>query len=404
MTTKPAVTVEEELARLLRGAAEEIPKGGLKEKLIRARAEKRPLRVKFGMDPNTSDLHLGHTVPLRKLRAFQDLGHRVIFLIGDFTAQIGDPSDRSSTRPQLTRKEVLAHMKTYQAQVWKVLDKKKTAVEYNSRWYSRMKFADVINLAAKYTVARLLERDDFSNRYKAGRPIGVHEFLYPLMQGYDSVALKADVELCSTDQIFNCHVARVLQEDAGQPPEVILAMPLIEGTDGVQKMSKSLPENAIGITESPSEMYGKLLSIPDTLIAKYSELLLDEPLAVELSPRDAKHAMARALVARYHGERAAAAAADHFERVVVRGEAPEDVAEVTISSAALKDGCLWVVRLLVDAGLAPSKAEAQRLITQGAVELSGQRLGDPKADVPVLDGAVLKVGKRRFARLRVSKD
>lgn len=398
------ITLDEELARLMRGVAEEIPKGGLKEKLLRSRAESRPLRVKFGVDPNTADLHLGHTVPLRKLAVFQDLGHEVIFLIGDFTAQIGDPTDRSAARPQLSRSEARTHARTYLAQVKKVLNKKKMVVRYNSEWCGKMKFADVIRLTAKYTVARLLERDDFAKRYQTGKPIGVHEFLYPLVQGYDSVVLKPDVELCSTDQIFNCHVARVLQEDAGQSPEVILAMPLIEGTDGVKKMSKSVPEHAIGITDPPNDMYGKILSIPDALLHKYWRLLLDDPVPEGLSPRDTKHRLASQLVSRYHGARAASGAEAHFQRVVVEGQVPEDAPVVRIAASELKDGRIWIVRLIVHARLAASKSEAQRFITQGAVDFNGTRLTDPTADVPVYDGAVLKVGKRRFARLKVSKD
>lgn len=397
------VSVEEEVSRLTRGVADEIPRGSLRQKIELARSEKRPLRVKLGVDPSTSDLHLGHTVPLRKMKAFQDLGHEVVCLIGDFTARIGDPTGKSATRPQLTAEQVEAHARTYLAQVWKVLDRSRTTIRRNSEWCGKMQFDDVIRLAAKYTVARLLERDDFSKRYRAGRPIGVHEFLYPLVQGHDSVVLETDVELCGTDQIFNCLVARALQEDAGQAPETIVVMPLIEGTDGIQKMSKSVPEHAIGITEAPDEMYGKLLSIPDVLTGKYAGLLLDEPLDPALGPRDAKHALARAIVSHYHGAAAAAAAVEHFERVVVRGEAPEAMAEARVPAESVKEGRVWIVRLLTETGLAGSKAEAQRLIGQGAVELDGERLTDQKADVPVKDGAILRVGKRRFARLKVSK-
>jgi tyrosyl-tRNA synthetase len=386
----------------MRGVAEEIPRGGLREKLASACAENRPLRVKWGADPSAPHLHLGHTVVLRKLREFQDMGHTVDFLIGDFTGMIGDPSGRSSTRPALTRGEIMKNAGTYRDQVWKILDRKRTRVVFNSRWCSKLKFDDVIRLASKQTVARLLERDDFTKRYREGIPIGLHEFLYPIVQGYDSVVLKSDVEMCGTDQIFNCHVARALQEDAGQPPEVILAMPLLEGTDGVQKMSKSLG-NAIGITDSPKEIYGKLLSIPDTLTPKYAELLLDEPLEPNLSPRNAKHALARRLVARYHGPKAAASAAAGFERVFVRGETPEDAPEVKIPPDALKDGRVAIVGLIVHAGLASSRGEARRLVEQGAVELDGRRITDPRAELAVKDGSALKVGKRRFARLKVSK-
>jgi len=404
MAYKPVLSVDEELHRLKYGVAEEIPKGGLREKLLKAREEKRPLRVKFGIDPSTSDLHLGHTVPLRKLKVFQEFGHQVVFLIGDFTAQIGDPTGKSVTRPQQTPKQVAAHAKTYLSQVWKVLDKKKTTVKKNSEWCGRMKFDDVIRLAAKYTVARLLERDDFSKRYKAGKPIGVNEFLFPLVQGYDSVVLKADVEMCSTDQIFNCLVARALQEDAGQPPEVIVAMPLIEGTDGVLKMSKSVPEHAIGITDPANDMYGKIMSIPDSLLEKYWSLLADSRLPAVASPRDAKHLLALAIVTEYHGEQTAALAQHRFSEVVIKGKVPDDAPEMRLSKDLIRDGRVWIVRLVTETGLAASKAEAQRLIGQGAVELNGEKVTDPKSDVPVATGAVLRVGKRRFARLKVSKD
>jgi len=391
---------EEQAEALLKGAAEEIPKGGLLEKLRKARAENRPLLVKYGADPNAPHIHLGHTVPLRKLRQFQDFGHTIQFLIGDFTAMIGDPSGRSSTRPPLTHAEVMKNAKTYQDQVWKLLDKRKTKVVFNSTWCKKLKFDDVIRLASKYTVARLLERDDFMKRYKEGKPIGLHEFLYPLVQGYDSVVLESDVEMCGTDQIFNCHVGRALQEASGQAPEVILSVPLLEGTDGVAKMSKSLG-NAIGITEPPGEIYGKLLSIPDTLIGKYFELLLGAAPPAGMSPRDAKHALARGIVARYHGEKAAAAAAERFEKMFVRGEAPEDAPEAVLPAGSLKEGKIWALKLLTLTGAAPSRGEAERLIRQGAVELDGSRVDDPRADIPVRDGMVLKVGKRRFVKVRV---
>ncbi len=403
MTDPKDLPIEEQLALLLQGVADEIPEGGLKSALERARKEDRPLRVKFGADPNVPHLHLGHTVPLRKLRTFQNLGHDVYFLIGDFTAMIGDPTNRSAARAPLSRKQIEENVKTYEEQVYKVLDRRRTKVVYNSEWCRKLKFEDVIRIASKYTVARLLERDDFSERYKSGQPLGLHEFLYPLVQGYDSVELKADVEMCGTDQIFNCHVARALQESAGQPPETIVAVPLIEGTDGVQKMSKSLG-NAIGITEAPQEMYGKLLSIPDQLIAKYAELLIDAPLDPALSPRDAKHALARTIVAMYHGTSEAGAAAEHFERIFVRGETPENLSEIALPADAFKQGRIWAVRLLTESKLVGSKAEAQRLVKQGAVELDGKRIDDPGADLAPADGAVLRVGKRKFIRLRVSKD
>ena len=393
--------VEEQIPKLLRGIAEEIPRGGLGKKLEKAAAEGRALRVKLGVDPSAPDLHLGHTVPLRRLKAFQELGHEAIFLIGDFTGLIGDPSGRSATRPQLSKRQVLENAGTLRKQFGKMLDRNRTRVVFNSQWCGKMKFEDVIRLASKYTVARLLERDDFTKRYREGQPIGLHEFLYPLIQGYDSVVLKADVELCATDQIFNCHVGRALQEDAGQDPEVILAVPMLEGTDGVQKMSKSLG-NAIGISEPPGDMYGKLLSIPDALLSKYIELLCDEPLGAGLSARDAKHELARVLVSQYHGEKAAKVAAESFERVFVRREAPEEMPEAVLSPGSVVDGRIWPVRLLTETGMAASNSEAQRLIRQGAVELDGLRIDDPKKDVEVKPGAVIKVGKRRFKRIRLS--
>jgi tyrosyl-tRNA synthetase len=402
MEKSSAISPDGELARLMGGLASEIPHGGLKEKLDQARAEHRPLRIKYGADPSAPNLHLGHTVNLRKLRQFQDLGHTVDFLIGDFTGMIGDPSGRSTTRPALTKDDVARNARTYEEQVWKILDRKRTRVVFNSEWCSKLGFSDVIRLASQYTVARLLERDDFTKRWKEGTPIGLHEFLYPIVQGYDSVVLESDIEMCGTDQIFNCHVARAMQEAAGQSPEVIIAVPLLEGTDGVVKMSKS-QGNAVGITDEPGEMYGKLLSIPDPMTARYASLLLDAPLDPGLGPRDAKHALARALVARYHGEKAAETAAEGFERMFVRGEAPEDAPEHAIPESSLDNGRIWIVRLLLDTTFAPSRNEAHRLVAQGAVELDGVRISDPREVIAVKDGMMLKVGKRRFARLKVSK-
>ncbi len=404
MAALHTLTIDEELTRLRRGLADEVPKNGLSAALDLSRREKRPLRVKFGIDPSAPDLHLGHTVPLRKLRAFQELGHTVILLIGDFTAQIGDPTGQSVVRPQLTADQVNAHAKTYLDQVWHILDREKTEVRRNSEWTSAMKFDEVIRLAARYTVARILDREDFSKRLAEGKPIGVHEFLYPLVQGHDSVALRADIELCGTDQIFNCHVGRALQEAAGQPPEVILAVPLIEGTDGVAKMSKS-KGNAIGITEDSDEMYGKVLSLPDALIAKYADLLLDDPLPAGLSPRDAKHALARGLVAGYHGAAAAAAAADRFEKVFVKHEAPENMKEVDLQRTFLKDGTIWILNLLTllrpKNALVMSRNEAFRLVEQGAVELNQAIIRNPKEDVVVKEGDILRVGKHKFARVHL---
>ncbi len=388
--------IEEQLAVLLAGVAEEIPKGGLRGTLARAIKENRPLRVKLGADPSAPHLHLGHTVVLRKLRQFQDLGHAVDFLIGDFTGMIGDPTGRSTTRPALTPDQIQANARTYTDQVFKILDPAKTTIRFNSEWCGKLTFSDVITWSAKLTVARILERDDFRKRYEAGQPIHLHEFLYPLVQGYDSVVLKSDVEMCGTDQIFNCHVGRALQEADGQPPETILAMPLLEGLDGVKKMSKSLG-NAVGITEVPGEMYGKVLSIPDALTEKYFTLLLDTSPPAELSPRDAKHALARAIVTAYHGAAAASAAADHFEKVIVKGEAPDDVPEVSVPAGKIR-----LTVLLKTAGLAKSGNEAATLVEQGAVELNGTAIRDIKAEVTPAAGDLLKIGKRRFARIRLT--
>jgi len=387
---------------LLKGIADEVPRAGLLEKLELSHKEGRPLLVKYGADPSAPHLHLGHTVTMRKLRQFQDFGHIVYFLIGDFTAMIGDPSGRSATRPALTRDEVIANSKTYEEQVWKVLDKNRTKIVFNSSWCSQLKFDEVIRLTSGYTVARILERDDFMKRYKEGKPIGLHEFLYPIVQGYDSVVLKADVEICGTDQIFNCHVARALQESAGQKPEVIMALPLLEGTDGVNKMSKSMG-NSIGISEAPGEAYGKILSIPDTLTEKYFSLLLGESMDPEISPRDAKHLLARRIIAKYHGEEAASEAASRFEKMFVRHEIPDDAPEVIVPADSFKDGRIWALKLLTVTGAAPSRGEAERLLMQGAVELDGARISDPRADLIIKDGAVLKVGKRRYLRLRLAK-
>jgi len=403
MAVKPGNPSPREQADiLLLGIADEVPRAGLVEKLEQARREDRPLLVKYGADPSAPHLHLGHTVTMRKLRQFQDFGHTVQFLIGDFTAMIGDPSGRSATRPALTRDEVLANAKTYEDQVWKVLDRDHTRIVFNSAWCSELKFDEVIRLASGYTVARILERDDFMKRYREGKPIGLHEFLYPIVQGYDSVVLKSDVEICGTDQIFNCHVARALQENSGQKPEVIIALPLLEGTDGVNKMSKSMG-NSIGITEAPGEVYGKILSIPDSLTAKYLELLLGETADAAMSPRDAKHLLARKVVEKYHGAEAAAGAAARFEKMFVRHEVPDDAPEAVLPADSFKDGRIWVLRLLTVTRAAPSRGEAERLLEQGAVELDGERISDPRADLAVKDGSVLKVGKRRYIRLRLGR-
>ena len=396
---------EEQLEVLRRGAAEIISEEELLAKLRRAQATGRPLRVKLGLDPTAPDIHLGHTVVLRKLRQFQDLGHQVVLIIGDFTGRIGDPTGKSVTRPQLTEEEVRANARTYAEQFSRILDPARTEITFNNDWLGRLTFADVIHLAARYTVARMLERDDFAQRYREGRPIAIHEFLYPLAQAYDSVAVRADVELGGTDQKFNLLVGREIQREYGQEPQVALLMPLLEGTDGKDKMSKSLG-NYIGIAEPPGEMFGKTMSIPDELIVKYMVLATDLDMdeirrlergmaAGEINPRDAKLRLAHALVRMYHGPAAADAAREEFLRVFSRGQLPREMPEVHLPAPRLD-----AVRLLRVAGMAASNSEARRLIEQGAVRLDGRRLANPQEELTPADGAVLQVGKRRFARLR----
>ncbi len=400
MSTFPPI--DDQLAQIRRGTAQIIPEDALAEKLKRAEATGTPLTVKLGCDPSRPDLHLGHAVVLRKLRQFQDLGHRAVLIVGDFTAMIGDPSGKSKTRPALTLEETRANGETYFAQASTILDPDRTTIRYNGDWLGRMSFADVIRLASGYTVARMLERDEFENRYQAGEPISVHEFLYPLAQAQDSVELGADVELGGTDQTFNLLVGRDIQSAAGQEPQVCLTMPILEGTDGVEKMSKSL-DNSIGIAEPPEQMYGKTLSIPDELIYRYFELATDVPTEqlpalrqfADENPRDAKHDLALAIVRLYHGEEAATAARAHFEQTVIRGGIPDDMPEVAVEGERV-----GIIDLMRQAGFAKSNGEARRLVEQNAVSLGDEKVTDPFAEVPLADTpVVLKVGKRRFARL-----
>lgn len=398
--------VNEQLRQIRRGAVEIIPEEELLQKLQRSYQTGKPLVVKLGCDPSRPDLHLGHAVVLRKLRQFQDLGHQAVLIIGDFTAMIGDPTGRSKTRPALTLEETRANGRTYLEQASKILDPARTIIRYNSEWLGKMTFRAVIELAAKYTVARMLERDDFAKRYRAGEPIGIHELLYPLAQAMDSVEIRADIELGGTDQRFNLLVGRDIQQAYGQEPQVCLLMPILEGTDGVEKMSKSL-NNYIGITEPPEEMYGKVLSIPDHLIYRYFELATDIP-TEELSakkefaqrdPRNAKHELAWTIVRIYHGEEAAQRARAHFERTIIRGEAPEDLA--SFRPTPDEGTCIELLNLIVQAGLAPSKNEARRLVRQHAVSIDGERVTDEHLTIDLAQRApfVLKVGKRRFARI-----
>ena len=386
---------------LRRGTQEILLESSLKHKLALAR----PLRVKAGFDPTAPDLHLGHTVLINKLRQFQELGHQVLFLIGDFTGMIGDPTGKNVTRKPLTREEVLDNARTYQNQVFKILDPERTQVVFNSSWMDALSAADLIHLAARHTVARMLERDDFGKRHAAGQPISIHEFLYPLIQGYDSVVLQADVELGGTDQKFNLLVGRQLQESHGQDPQVVMTLPILEGLDGVQKMSKSLG-NYVGITDSPDSMFGKLMSISDDLMWRYFELLSWRPaaevarLAEEVqagrNPRDVKMELAGEIISRFHDAQAARQAADDFVARFRRGEIPDDLPEVRLPAPA--DGLL-IGNLLKQAGLAPSTSEALRLIAQGGVQLDGERVSDKGLKLAAGGSHVVQVGKRRFARV-----
>ncbi|MCS6786693.1 MAG: tyrosine--tRNA ligase [Thiobacillaceae bacterium] len=397
-------SIEEALERIKRGADELLIEAELIEKLKTGR----PLRVKAGFDPTAPDLHLGHTVLINKLREFQDLGHEVIFLIGDFTGMIGDPTGKSATRKPLTRDEVIDNARTYESQIFKILDPERTLVMFNSSWMGQMDAAGLIALAAKYTVARMLERDDFAKRYHGGQPIAIHEFLYPLIQGYDSVALRADVELGGTDQKFNLLVGRELQKHYGQEPQVVLTMPILEGLDGVQKMSKSLG-NYIGICEPPGEMFGKLMSISDALMWRYIELLSFRPIEavrrwrreVEQgrNPRDIKVEFALEIVARFHGEAAARHALEEFEARFRHGALPEEMPEVTLTAPAAG---LPIAQLLKQAGLVASTSEALRQIAGGGVRLDGQKVSDKALTLAPGSQVVAQVGKRRFARVTLT--
>jgi tyrosyl-tRNA synthetase len=391
------------LAVFKRGADELIVENELVAKLARGR----PLRIKEGFDPTRPDLHLGHTVQFNKLRQLQDLGHHIIFLIGDFTGLIGDPTGRNVTRPALSPEEIAANAKTYTDQVFLILDREKTEVAFNSKWLSPLGADGMIRLAAKYTVARMLERDDFAQRYRNGQPIAIHEFLYPLAQGYDSVALKADVELGGTDQMFNLLVGRELQRHYGQEPQCILTLPLLEGLDGVNKMSKSL-DNYVGITEPPNEMFGKLMSISDELMWRYYELLSFRPLAdiaalrreceSGRNPRDAKVALGQEIVARFHSKEAAARALAEFEARFRGGALPEDMPEVTLQSAGTG---LPIAQLAKQAGIVDSTSEALRLIAQRGLKVDGDVVADKGLAIAAGRTVVVQAGKRKFARVRV---
>lgn len=395
-----------QLDLILRGAVEVIHQAELESKLARSLTEHRPMRIKAGFDPTAPDLHLGHTVLIHKLKHFQDLGHQVIFLIGDFTGLIGDPTGVSETRKVLTKAQVEDNAKTYQRQIFKILDPDKTLIEFNSRWMGPMTASDLIALAAHYRVARMMERDDFHKRFQEQKPISVHEFLYPLVQGYDSVALKADVELGGTDQKFNLLVGRELQRDYGQEPQVVVTMPLLEGTDGVKKMSKSLG-NYVALEDAPADMFGKIMSVSDDLMVRYYELLTTEDLTeVKAShPMEAKQRLAGLLVERYHGEDAARSALAAFQQKFQDRSFPDEPdVRLTLAKADLKsDGTIAVIDLVAKTGLVPSKSEARRLVIQGGLEVDGTKQTDANATLQLAIGRAyqLKIGRRKFALVQL---
>ncbi|MGB2762799.1 MAG: tyrosine--tRNA ligase [Candidatus Aminicenantaceae bacterium] len=398
--------VEKQFEYLKKGCVEIIQENELKAKLARSIKEKKPLKVKAGFDPTAPDIHLGHIVLLRKMKHFQDLGHDVIFLIGDFTGLIGDPSGRSATRPPMTREEINNNAETYKTQIFKILDSKKTIIDFNSRWLEKLTSLDIINLCAKYTVARILERDDFSNRLKKGHPISAHEILYPLMQAYDSVALKADVELGGTDQKFNLLVGRDIQREYQQEPQVIITMPLLEGLDGVEKMSKTL-NNYVGITEPPDEIFGKIMSVSDPLMFRYYELLTDEPLSQiekwkkeikeeKIHPKDLKSRLAQLIVSDYWGKNEAKKAAEEFERVFKNKEVPSQIEEKEVTTSHIP-----LIDFLVNQNIFPSRAEAKRTIRQGGIYLDGERIKDIAFIIDFKEKSefILKIGKKKFYKI-----
>jgi len=395
--------IDEQLEQIRRGADEILVESELVDKLKQGR----PLRIKAGFDPTAPDLHLGHTVLINKLRQFQDLGHHILFLIGDFTGMIGDPTGKSATRPPLTEAEVEENSKTYQQQIFKILDKDKTEVVFNSNWMKDIGAAGMVKLAASSTVARMLERDDFSKRYASGQAIAIHEFLYPLIQGYDSVALKADVELGGTDQKFNLLMGRQLQEQNGQKPQVVLTMPILEGLDGVQKMSKSL-NNYIGIDDAPKDMFGKIMSISDDLMWRYFELLSFRPLAeiesfkkemqAGKNPRDIKFLLAEEIIARFHSEDEATQAREGFIAQFAKNKIPDDIPEFTFTAG---DEGIAIANLLKDAELTPSTSEAMRMIKAGAVKIDGEKVVDKSLKITAGTEGVFQVGKRKFAKVFV---
>ncbi len=406
------MTVKEQMDILRRGCAEILSEEDLESKLEKSIRTGKPLRVKLGLDPSAPDIHLGHAVVLRKMREFQELGHEVFLVVGDFTGRIGDPSGKSETRPQLSMEKMMENAKTYQEQAFKILDPAHTHTVFNGEWLSKLTFEDVISLASKYTVARMLEREEFRDRFHEERPIYIHEFFYPFMQAYDSIALEIDVELGGTDQKFNILFGRTLQREFSQEPQVAILMPILVGLDGVKKMSKSLG-NYIGVTEDPQESYGKVMSISDEVMMTYYKLATklpeDEIASVskalasgKLHPRDAKRRLAREIVAIYHSHEAAIEAEEEFDTVFREGGLPESIPDIVVSANHLVAGKIWCPKLLVMAGLAGSNSEARRLIEQGAVTVDGEKILDSNDELAVRSCMIVRVGKRRFARIQVS--
>lgn len=397
-------SLNEQMDLIKRGTVEVLPEDELVKKIERSIRQKKPLIIKQGFDPTAPDIHLGHTVGIRKLKHFQDLGHQVVVIIGDYTAMVGDPSEKNSTRPRLSHQQVMDHAKTYQDQFFKILDKTKTQVRFNGDWFKEMSFEHVMNLAGKFTVARMLERDDFSNRYNTQQPISIHEFFYPLMQGYDSVIIKADVELGATEQKFNLVIGRTIQKEYDQEPQVILTLPVLEGLDGKQRMSKSLG-NYIGIDEPANEIYGKTMSIPDEMIYRYFELITDvdarelkeikQQLAEDkVNPRDIKKYLGRTLVRMYHGQNQVDVAEKAFENLFVKKDIPDEMPEMKIEQDSLR-----IDDLMILTKTAESKGAARRLVQGGGVSIDGEKINDPFAEINLIGEKVLKVGKRKFVRL-----
>ena len=412
------ISIDRQLDILTARSVDLVSRADLRRKLETAAAAKRPLRVKYGADPSAPDIHLGHVIGLDKLREFQDLGHTVVFIIGDFTGMIGDPSGRSETRKPMSREQIAANAKTYQDQVFKVLDRSRTEVRFNSEWCAGLSFPDILKLTAQVTVAQILARDDFQKRFKNNQPISLVEFLYPIIQGYDSVRVDADIEVGGTDQLFNLLVGRDLQKAFSKEQQVVLTLPLLEGLDGVRKMSKSLG-NYVGITESPREMFGKIMSIPDALMGRYAALVLGRPASNAMGrpdkeqalplekavtkgkrhPRQVKDELAQAIVARFHSPETALAASAEFERVFSEHKQPDEIPSIVIPMTQRKNGKLGVIALLVTAGLAESNGAARRLIQQGAVKIGETKITDIAAELAIPEGSIIQAGKRAFARI-----